>query len=144
LPGFEDVVARYHARAFLDIELKVPGLERTVVAALKELWPGRGFVVSSFLPEVVLAMYAEDASIPVGLIGETREELLRWTELPITYVIPHHRLIDSSMVQDMQRARKRILVWTVNSASEMENLRDWGVDGIISDDTSLLARTLGH
>ena len=76
LPRFEDVVARYHARAFLDIELKVSGLERTAVAALKEHWPERGLVVSSFLPEVVLAMQAEDAAIPVGLICETRAELL--------------------------------------------------------------------
>lgn len=143
LPRFEDVVARYHARAFLDIELKVSGLERTAVAALKEHWPERGLVVSSFLPEVVLAMQAEDAAIPVGLICETRAELLRWTDLPIKYVIPHHKLVDASLVQEVQRTGKKILVWTVNSRAEMEKFRDWAVDGIISDHTSLLARTLG-
>ena len=104
LPRFEDVVARYHARAFLDIELKVPGLEGIVAAALKEHWPERGFVVSSFLPEVVLAMQAEDAAIPVGLICETRAEFLRWTDLPIKYVIPHHKLVDASLIQEVQRA----------------------------------------
>ena len=143
LPRLEDVVARYHARAFLDIELKVSGLERSAAAALKEHRPERGFVVSSFLPEVVLRMHAEDAAVPVGLICETRAELLRWTDLPITYVIPHHKLVDASLIQEVQRAGKKILVWTVNSRLEMEKLRDWGVDGIISDDTSLLARTLG-
>jgi len=142
LPRFEDVVARYHARAFLDIELKVSGLERTAAAAVKQQRPERGFVVSSFLPEVVLAMHAEDAAVPVGLICETREELLRWTDLPIQYVIPHHKLVDARLVQEMQRAGKKLLVWTVNSRAEMERARDWGVDGIISDDTSLLARTL--
>lgn len=143
LPIFEDVIARYRARAFLDIELKVPGLERTAAAALKKHWPERGFVVSSFLPEVVLAMHAEDAAIPVGLICETRAELLRWTDLPITYVIPHRKLVEASLVQEVQRAGKKILVWTVNSRAEMEKLRGWGVDGIISDNTGLLARTLG-
>jgi glycerophosphoryl diester phosphodiesterase len=142
LPRFEDVVARYHARAFLDIELKVPGLEGIVAAALKEHRPERGFVVSSFLPEVVLAMHAEDAAVAVGLICETRDELLRWTELPIHYVIPDRKLVDANLVQEMQRAGKKLLVWTVNSRAEMEKARDWGVDGIISDDTSLLARTL--
>ncbi len=143
LPRFEDVVARYHARAFLDIELKVSGLERTAVAALKEHWPERGLVVSSFLPEVVLAMQAEDAAIPVGLICETRAELLAWSDLPIQYVIPHHKLVDASLVQEVQRTGKKSLVWTVNSRAEMEKFRDWAVDGIISDHTSLLARTLG-
>jgi glycerophosphoryl diester phosphodiesterase len=144
LPRFEDVVDRYHARAFLDIELKVPGLEGIVAAALKEHWPERGFVVSSFLPEVVRAMHAKDAAIPVGLICETGAELLRWTDLPIGYVIPHRKLVGARLVQDVQRAGKKILVWTVNSRADMEKLRDWGVDGIISDDTRLLARTLGH
>jgi glycerophosphoryl diester phosphodiesterase len=142
LPRFEEVIARYHARAFLDIELKVSRLEKTAVTALKEHWPERGFVVSSFLREVVLAMHAEDAAIPVGLICETPEELLRWTDLPIQYVIPHHKLVDARLVQEVQRAGKKILMWTVNSRAEMEKFRDWGVDGIISDDTSLLARTL--
>jgi len=144
LPRFEDVVDRYHARAFLDIELKVRGLEGIVAAALKEHWPERGFVVSSFLPEVVRAMHAKDAAIPVGLICETREELLLWTDLPIQYVIPHRKLVGARLVQDVQRAGKKILVWTVNSRAEMEKFGDWGVDGIISDDTRLLARTLGH
>ena len=142
LPRFEEVVARYHARAFLDIELKVAGLERTAAAALKQHWPERGFVVSSFLPQVVLAMHAQDAAIPVGLICETRAELLRWTDLPITYVVPHRNLVDARLVQEVQRAGKKILVWTVNSRAEMQQLRDWGAEGIISDDTSLLARTL--
>jgi len=144
LPRFEDVVARYHARAFLDVELKVPGLEGIVAAALKEHLPERGFVVSSFLPDVVLAMHVEDAAIPVGLICERRAELLRWTDLPIRYVIPHRNLVDARLVQEVQRTGKKILVWTVNSRAEMEKLRVWGVDDIISDDTSLLARTLGH
>jgi glycerophosphoryl diester phosphodiesterase len=143
LPRFEDVVARYHARAFLDIELKVPGLEGIVGAVLKEHWPERGFVVSSFLPEVVRTMHAEDAAIPVGLICEARDQLLRWTDLPINYVMPHHKLVDTRLVQDVQGAGKKILVWTVNSPAEMEKLGHWGVEGIISDDTSLLVRTLG-
>src|SRR5207302_9782199 len=142
LPRFGDVVARYHALAFLDIELKVPGLEGIVAATLKEHRPERGLVVSSFLPEVVMAMHAEDAAIPVGLICETREELQRWTDLPIQYVIPHRKLVDANLVQEVQRAGKKLLVWTVNSRAEMEKARDWGVDGIISDDPSLLARTL--
>jgi glycerophosphoryl diester phosphodiesterase len=143
LPRFEDVVARYHARAFLDIELKVPGLEGIVAAALKEHRPERGFVVSSFLPEVVLAMHAEDDAVPVGLICETREQLQRWPDLPIEYVILHRKLVGAKLVQEVQRAGKKLLVWTVNSRAEMEKFRDWGADGIISDDTSLLARTLG-
>lgn len=142
LPRLEDVLARYQQRAFLDIELKVRGLEKKTVAALKEHWPERGFLVSSFLPEVVLALHAEDPAIPAGLICERNAELLCWTDLPIHYVIPHRKLVRPSLVQEVKRAGKKMLVWTVNSQVEMKKFRDWGVDGIISDDTSLLALTL--
>lgn len=143
LPELEEVIARYHKRAFLDIELKVPGVEAATVAALKGHRVAPGFVVSSFLPEVVRAMHAADPAIPLGVICERKTELRQWTKLPITYVIPHRKLVRASLVHEMKNAGKKILVWTVNSTTEMRSFREWGVDGVISDDTKLLAQTLG-
>ena len=42
----------------------------------------------------------------------------------------------------MKDAGKKVLVWTVNSRAEMQRLQALGVDGIISDETRLLAETL--
>src|SRR5215472_15313221 len=49
LPRFEQVLSRYQERAFLDIELKVTGLEKIVLELLRKYTPKRGYVVSSFL-----------------------------------------------------------------------------------------------
>lgn len=143
LPKLDDVLARYHERAFLDIELKVSGLEPATVRLLSRTRPVRGFVVSSFLPEVLQRTHSEDSTLPLGLICESHAELLRWTHLPIEYVIPRHTLADEMLIQQLKAAGRKILVWTVNSPAKMQRLRDWGVDGIISDDTRLLAQTLG-
>jgi glycerophosphoryl diester phosphodiesterase len=143
LPKLDDVLARYHERAFLDIELKVSGLEPATVRLLSRTRPVRGFVVSSFLPEVLQRTHSEDSTLPLGLICESHAELLRWTHLPIEYVIPRHTLADEMLMQQLKAAGRKILVWTVNSPAQMRRLRDWGVDGIISDDTRLLAQTLG-
>src|SRR6266496_455866 len=51
LPSLAEVLQRFSSRAFLDIELKVPGLERQAIAALRAHPPQIGYVVSSFLPE---------------------------------------------------------------------------------------------
>lgn len=139
LPRLKDIIARYCDRAFLDIELKVAGLEKITTALLTRNIPQREYVVSSFLPEVLQTLHAQAPEIPVGLICDQRHELDQWQKLPITYLIPHHGLVNSDLVRECKRAGKKILVWTVNSQEEMLRLRDWGVDGIISDDTKLLA-----
>jgi glycerophosphoryl diester phosphodiesterase len=146
LPSLEDVLRRFHKRAFLDIELKVEGLERTTAEILRTYPPERGYVVSSFLERVLCTLHEEDRTVLLGFICETREELAEWMEVPCDYVIPHHSLISAPLVAEFRNTRKTILVWTVNSGKQMIRLRDLGVDGIISDDTSLLCQTFskGH
>ncbi|HKV80265.1 MAG TPA: glycerophosphodiester phosphodiesterase [Candidatus Sulfotelmatobacter sp.] len=138
LPHLDDILSRYQERAFLDIELKVRGIETITVELLQKYPPRRGFVVSSFSPEVLLAIRAEDARVPLGLICETRSELLRWKELPVEYVMPHHKLGTAALLRELKDAGKKSFVWTVNDPAEMVRFRNLGADGIISDDTSLL------
>lgn len=142
LPRLQDVLARYHDRAFLDIELKVAGLEKITITLLQKHPVSRGFVVSSFLPQVLRDLHALSQTVALGLICETKAQLRRWTELPIEFVIPHYKLIDATLLRQMKFAKKKILVWTVNSVADMQSLAELGVDGIISDNTSLLCRTL--
>jgi glycerophosphoryl diester phosphodiesterase len=142
LPRLQDVLSRYQDRAFLDIELKVSGLDAISVALLQNYPPRRGFVVSSFLPDVLRAVRVLDASIPLGLICETKAELGVWSELPIDYVIPHHKLVDWALMSKIRAADKKLLVWTVNTPTDMQRFAKLGVDGIVSDNTSLLCRTL--
>jgi glycerophosphoryl diester phosphodiesterase len=143
LPRLSQVLQRYGQRAFLDIELKVEDLESKVLAALHEYPPRQGYVVSSFLPEVVMEMEARNASVSIGIICENPSQLARWPELPVDYVIAHHSLVDEGLVQKVHWAGLKIFVWTVNDTESMLGFASRGVDGIISDETELLARTLG-
>lgn len=143
-PTLEEVLSRYKDAAFLDIELKVQGLEKTTAALLKQYPPARGFVVSSFLPEVLKKVRDLDPAVPLGLICETREQFARWRELPVDYVIPHYGLVTQQLVSELKAAEKKILVWTVNLPSEMERLARWGVNGIVSDHPAQLAATFGR
>jgi glycerophosphoryl diester phosphodiesterase len=140
LPRLGDVLARYASRAFLDIELKVPGLESDVLLALREHPPERGYVVSSFLPEVLLDLRTRSAEVCLGFISDRKKTLERWRELPVEYVIPKYSLITSNVAQDAHRAGKTMLAWTVNDKKTIHRLADWGVDGIISDDPQLLVQ----
>jgi glycerophosphoryl diester phosphodiesterase len=144
LPLLRDVLARYQTTAFLDIELKVPGLEAITAELLRELAPARGFVVSSFLPDVLRSLHALGAAIPLGLIGESRAEFSLWSQLPIEYVIVHHKLVRRSLVAEVKAAGKKLLVWTVNASADVRRFSKWGVDGIISDEPGRLVRAFGR
>jgi glycerophosphoryl diester phosphodiesterase len=142
LPVLENVLSRYHERAFLDIEMKVSGLEKITLEMLRNYPPERGFVISSFLPEVLRVLREHDQHVPLGLLCETRAQLRRWNEIPVEYVIPHYTLATAPLVHELRKAGKKIVVWTVNDATRIMRLRDLGVHGIISDDPGLLCRTL--
>jgi len=138
LPLLEDVLARYSTRAFLDIELKVPGLESPLLLALQEHPPERGYVVSSFLPEVLTGLRTRSPNLTLGLICDDKKQLARWRELPVDYVIAHQSLINAALVRKLHDAGKTVLAWTVNAAASMRRLAGWNVDGIISDQTQRL------
>ncbi len=142
LPVLRQVLELYGKRAFLDIELKVAGLESELLLSLRQHPPERGYVVSSFLPEVLVALHAQNSSLPLGIICDDRKQLKRWPDLPVSYVIPHHSMISKKLLDGVHRADKMLLAWTVNDRDTMLRLGNWGVNGIISDDTQLLVRTL--
>ena len=139
LPCLEHVLARFASRAFLDIELKVAGLEDAVFACLRESPARRGYVVSSFFPEVVKAL--AERGLVAGFLCDTQRELARWTGLLGEYVIPHYKLVNRWLVEEIHAGGRKVFVWTVNDERQMRRLAEWGVDAIISDDTALLART---
>ena len=141
LPRLRDVLQRYRD-SFLDIELKVKGLERAVLDLFLRHKPRKGFVVSSFIPSVLKSLRAADSTLPLGLICETKTQLKLWTETPVDYVIPHHALVDPDLLRKIKGAGRKVIVWTVNDAAEMERFAESGVDGIISDDTRLLCQRL--
>jgi|SRR5579872_1320283 len=142
LADLREVLSRYRDRAFLDIELKVAGLEKLTVDLLKEFPPARGFVVSSFLPSVLDSLYGEDPSVPLGLICDRKSQLMWWTKLPVNYVITHTALLNAAVIDQLRTSGKKVLVWTVNTPMQMQRFADLRVDGIISDKTELLCRTL--
>jgi glycerophosphoryl diester phosphodiesterase len=142
LPRLRDVLQRYRD-SFLDIELKVKGLERITLDLFLRHKPRRGFVVSSFQPGSLKSVRTLDATVPLGLICESKTQLRLWNELPVDYVIAQHELVDPELVRKIKGAGKKVIVWTVNDPADIERFAEYNVDGIISDDTSLLCRILG-
>jgi glycerophosphoryl diester phosphodiesterase len=142
-PDLDQVLARYHASAFLDIELKVAGLEHVLLQSLRSHPPQRGYVVSSFQPDVLLMLSKLDEHLPLGLLCETPPQLATWPRFPTQYVLPHYTLMNVNVCELLQKAKRKVIAWTVNRKESMQEFQKMGVDGIISDDTGMLARLRG-
>ena len=54
------------------------------------------------------------------------------------------KLASKSLIAELHAGGRKVFVWTVNKEREMRSFADLGVDGLISDDTRLLARTFGR
>ena len=143
LPSLSEVLSRYRSSAFLDVELKVTNLAQSLIFALQSSRPGPGIVVTSFLPEAVREVHTADAKLPLGLICQTPAQFEAWRELPVDYVMAHHALVTRESVATLKSMGKQVVVWTVNHPDAMRRFADWGVSGIISDETELLVKTLG-
>jgi glycerophosphoryl diester phosphodiesterase len=142
LPTLDDVLRQFADRAFLDIELKVAGLEAQTLAELRRYPPQKGYVVSSFLPGVLIAIHEIDPAIPLGFLCETKEQLRGWPQMPAEWVIPQLALVDRQLVELVHAAGKKIMVWTVNRAERMREFVAWGVDAIITDETERIAESV--
>lgn len=140
----EDVLGKFASTAFLNIELKVDGVEGCTLELLRQFPPERGCVVSSFRQSVVQEMAKRGATVPLGLICDSHRQLEGWRDLPIAAVMLNRGLANKSMIADIHAAGKQVFVWTVNGAGEMREFAEADVDGIISDDTRLLVQTLGE
>ena len=129
---------------FLDLEVKVAGLEDGIVASLQAHRLTGGCIVSSFLPEVLLRLRELAPELPLGLIAQTRKRLALWPSLPIQAVFVYHSLLSRELMSELRAENKQVFVWTVNDRREMLRFAELEVDGIISDDTRLLAETFAE
>lgn len=141
-PTLAEMIQRYAAQAFLDIELKVPGLA-PALAAFAEARADR-IVISSFLPEVLGEVAAARPHLPLGYICDEAAQLPLWRHLPLTWVMLERRLAVPETIAELHDAGRRVMVWTVNAAAEMRRFGAMGVDAIISDDTRLLGDVFGR
>jgi glycerophosphoryl diester phosphodiesterase len=135
----EDVLTRYAAVGWIDVELKVRGTEAQVVELLRRYPRQNGFVVSSFRRAVLLELHRIDPGLPLGFIFDRMPREKTWRELPIQFVKPSARLVTQARVRQFHEAGMKVLTWTVNRAAALRRLSEAGVDGVIGDDPAMLA-----
>jgi glycerophosphoryl diester phosphodiesterase len=82
-----------------------------------------------------------DRTVPLGLICDRDEAMPLWRQLPVAVFLPRHDKVTAPLIEEVHRCGQQIMTWTVNSSRSMQQLADWGMDGLISDIPELLYQT---
>lgn len=136
----EEMLRRFHRRAWVDLEVKAPGLEAALAELLRRYPLERGYVVSSFQRRILQRLAA--LGVEPLCLNLRHPHPLRTIQPGLGWIAPHQRLCTVRYVRRLQGAGWKVLVWTVNRPAKMRRLAEAGVEAIVSDDPALLVSTL--
>lgn len=136
IPTVEEAFSSLSGRTKLDIELKEPGYEDSVVALAAQYFDMKDFVCTSFDPKIVAAVNAASPSCTTGLILSGEESLAFCDRTLAGVVAPDHKLFAAhrEFFSAAKNQGKKIAVWTVDGTAALSQLLvDPLVDAIITN-----------
>jgi glycerophosphoryl diester phosphodiesterase len=57
---------------------------------------------------------------------------------------PHISSVSREQINRVHRLKRRVHVWTANQPQEIVKLKEWGADGIFTDDPAMALKALGR
>ena len=146
VPTFDEVLQYCRGRTRLLVEIK--GADGTKVTRMIERFGMTDdVIVFSIKPQRMVELAATNDRIArFGLIARDLTRRVKELESLITYAglgLSRKLVRSKSMVEQMQRAGRKLFVWTVDQEEEMRRLIDWGVDGLITNVPDVAMRVRG-
>lgn len=137
IPLLRDVLAVTKGRVITYVEVKAGDI-RSVVDVIDA--SGATCAIHSFDHDAVATAREIAPHIPRGVLFD------KWPVSPRSIVErtaardvwPRHTLVTRARVREIHDLGCRVIVWTVNDAHRWRELIEWGVDGVCSDDLTLL------
>ena len=144
VPLLEEVLKKFAASAFLDIELKSAGFEPAAVELIRSYGDPEKTLISAFDTETLAKVQELFPELQLGYIyNRTQDEEARHNS-SIEVVIPQFRLASRELITEVHDEGLKVFAWTVNEEAEIERLLDLGVDGIITDYPEKVVAVLGR
>lgn len=140
IPTLEEFLDLAGKKCFLNIELKgrhtaVPVSELMERYIAEKGFTYNDFIVSSFQREELMVMHDINPNIHLGILTQASvTQAWRWAqEFSAKAIHPHFSLLTESNVKKAQQAGYKVYTWTVNEPEDIERMKLYEVDGIMSD-----------
>jgi len=140
IPLLDEVMALVNRKCLMNIEMKGRHTAKPVSDFIDGYVKSRGwnyddFIVSSFQREELLIMSDINKNIPLGILTQASvTQAWEWaSEFSAKAIHPHFSLLTESNVKKAQQAGLKVYTWTINETEDIERIKSYNVDGIISD-----------
>lgn len=140
IPTLIDVLDLVNRRCFVNIELKGIGTSKPVVELIAQYisnknWNYNDFLVSSFDWKMLEEIQLLNPKIRIGVLtDESIKEALAFAKKIKAFSIhPDYRLLIKENVALVQENGFEIYTWTVNLTEDIQKIKSFNVNGIISD-----------
>ena len=140
IPILQEVFDLVNRNCFINVELKGTGTAKPVLEliehyVLDENWNYDHFLVSSFDWNRLQEVRFLDPKIQIGVLTKKSiEDALAFAKKTKAFSIhPEYRLLRKENVVLMQENGFVVFPWTVNSKEDIQKIKSFNVNGIISD-----------
>jgi glycerophosphoryl diester phosphodiesterase len=140
IPTLKEVLDLVNQQCLVNIEIKGKGMIKPVVELIESYvenknWKYDQFIVSSFDWIALLDIHLLNPEIPLGVLTEYDLELaFAFAKfIDAKSVHAYHHLLTKKMTAQMQEEGFQVFPWTVNEPEDIQKIKSFNVNGIISD-----------
>lgn len=145
IPTLDEVFDFIGKNCFVNIEMKGRHTAQPVSDFVEQLVKEKGYsyddlIVSSFQREELQVMARINPNIPLGVLTQASvAQAKEWAaEFSAKAIHPHYSLLTEHNVDKAHKMGLKVYTWTINDAEDIERIKGYGVDGIISDNPERL------
>ena len=140
IPLLTEVLDFIEGKCTINIELKGLNTATATAKIIKKYiaeknWTYKDFIVSSFQKNELFQMRKLDKNVALGILSKASvtEAIELGKLLKASAIHPSLGIITRDNVKASHKAGFNVNVWTVNEPEDIQRMREFGVDGIISD-----------
>ena len=140
IPTLNEVFDLIDKKCLINIELKGLGTASKVVTLIEEYiakknWSYNHFIISSFDWNLLQETSNLNSKIPIGVLTEENlDTALAFAEtIKAKAIHPDFQLLNKENVQEIQEKGFLVFPWTVNTEEDIQKVKSYKVNGIISD-----------
>ena len=140
IPTLIEVFDLVNKRCFINIELKGKGTYKPVINLIEHYieeknWNYGHFIISSFNWSALQEVRKWNAKIPIGVLTHTDLDLaIAFAKfIKAETIHPYFHLLTKENTKKMQNEGFKVFAWTVNETEDIQKIKSFHVNGIISD-----------